>query len=999
MRLFMGVYVGGESYMNQIDNHVKSQSDEDSPKHLVVIGEAGSGKSCLLGNWSLHHQEKFPKDAVVYHFAGCTSGSTVPRKILKRLLEELRCLLKEKTGEEKQIVESDSVRDLVRELTGTAKRITEAGRRTVIIIDALNKVDEAGQTTKTLFWLPRKLPRAVHLIVSVNASDLNKVTELTEERGYSAIHISPLNAAEREEIALATLKVRGKALSSEQKLKVVSKAQTENPLYLKTLLEELCSFGEFFQLEAYLDGLLESQDTKELFLKFLKRLEEDYNPKEYEGNLIKDVMCCIFVARQGLSETELKAILKITDQIWSVLYFAIEEFLLERSSLYGFSYDELSAAVKERYCEDESTIKHYLMLLIEYFDALLKERSIEYYTEIPERVKMELPWLLVKAGEKERLIKCLTTASIFWSLNSDENKYDLINYWNCTGFTGDEINNFYKTTVNDQLAVLHFKEQEKFGEPINSLKMLFPFVYGISQFQSRAGHMTAVEAFLQRAVDLLKTAHSEEEIHSNSVVAEQYCNMVNSLACLFVDTEQFDKAEPLHFEVLKLREKFAVKWDNGWSSVATSFHGLGVLYYKTNRLDEALTYYNRCLELHRKTLPPTDSLIPTTLNNIGVVYKSMARWEECAKVLEEALQLYEDAYFGQIPPDVGGTLLNLGMAYFRLYDANKAEPLYLKALDIHTKAYGSDHHDVGQTLLNYSGFLLSVDASKSADAAMKAAEILEKSLGADHIQTLNAQENVALAFAKDKKFDKAHPYFKKSGIIRHQRGHMNSSIPILNSVMADYYLSNGHNEEARQLFERLIGTDYVTDRDFAALDFLDHELLGDGKPERPYNETVDYGLEKFPSSVMLFGRKLPKLAENGDSKRVLHILEKGAFGVEKYNESYLSFAECQHRKEGLEILIAANEKFPTDTIILRNLASCYSLYKDYTKASQHFSTLVDLQPDNEGVIADYGRVLAMSGKVDEAKGQLRNALKIAEMKNQEQLLEQFKSYLNLLEEM
>lgn len=84
-------------------------------------------------------------------------------------------------------------------------------------------------------------------------------------------------------------------------------------------------------------------------------------------------------------------------------------------------------------------------------------------------------------------------------------------------------------------------------------------------------------------------------------------------------------------------------------------------------------------------------------------------------------------------------------------------------------------------------------------------------------------------------------------------------------------------------------------------------------------------------------------------------------------------------------------------IILRNLASCYSLYKDYTKASQHFSTLVDLQPDNEAVIADYGRVLAMSGKVDEAKGQLRNALKIAEMKNQEQLLEQVCFFLCLIE--
>ena len=46
-------------------------------------------------------------------------------------------------------------------------------------------------------------------------------------------------------------------------------------------------------------------------------------------------MCCILVARQGLSEIELKAILNVSDQMWSVLYFPIEEFILERSGLYG----------------------------------------------------------------------------------------------------------------------------------------------------------------------------------------------------------------------------------------------------------------------------------------------------------------------------------------------------------------------------------------------------------------------------------------------------------------------------------------------------------------------------------------------------------------------------------------------------------------------------------------------------------------------------------------
>lgn len=45
-----------------------------------------------------------------------------------------------------------------------------------------------------------------------------------------------------------------------------------------------------------------------------------------------------------------------------------------------------------------------------------------------------------------------------------------------------------------------------------------------------------------------------------------------------------------------------------------------------------------------------------------------------------------------------------------------------------------------------------------------------------------------------------------------------------------------------------VGTDFVTDRDFAALDFLDNELLGDNRPERPYEETLDYGLEKLVTS-------------------------------------------------------------------------------------------------------------------------------------------------------
>jgi len=50
--------------------------------------------------------------------------------------------------------------------------------------------------------------------------------------------------------------------------------------------------------------------------------------------------------------------------------------------------------------------------------------------------------------------------------------------------------------------------------------------------------------------------------------------------------------------------------------------------------------------------------------------------------------------------------------------------------------------------------------------------------------------------------------------------------------------------------------------------------------------------------------------------------------------------------------------------------------------------LLELDPDNECVMGTYGRVLAISGKVEEAKNQIRKALQIAEVKKQEQLIEQ-----------
>lgn len=101
----------------------------------------------------------------------------VPGKILKRLLEEFNNFLKSKTAVEKETGTSQEIRDIIRELTDTLTKISEAGYRAVVVIDALNKVDESGQTTKvknlilhtkTVFTRPYSWITLMRIILELN---------------------------------------------------------------------------------------------------------------------------------------------------------------------------------------------------------------------------------------------------------------------------------------------------------------------------------------------------------------------------------------------------------------------------------------------------------------------------------------------------------------------------------------------------------------------------------------------------------------------------------------------------------------------------------------------------------------------------------------------------------------------------------------------------------------------------------------------------------------
>lgn len=55
-RLAMGgVFVGGDDYLSRLDNFVKWQSTEESPKHVVVTGDAGKIMSWIFSFFHLRN--------------------------------------------------------------------------------------------------------------------------------------------------------------------------------------------------------------------------------------------------------------------------------------------------------------------------------------------------------------------------------------------------------------------------------------------------------------------------------------------------------------------------------------------------------------------------------------------------------------------------------------------------------------------------------------------------------------------------------------------------------------------------------------------------------------------------------------------------------------------------------------------------------------------------------------------------------------------------------
>ena len=290
---------------------------EHDGKGLVVTGDSGSGKTALLAAWARDWAQAHSDIFLFQHYFGATPKSASSEGFLHRLLGEL----KGRFGLSDDIpTDPEKLRDALP--VWLAQTIGRG--RIVLVLDGLNQV-QGSEADRRLRFVPRHFPPHVTAIASaLPGSSRDALREL----GWKEHHLPLANESEVDAMVGEYLRIHARTLEPALRRELVAAAGARNPLFLRTVLEELRQFGSFERLPARVRYYLEAQDPKDLFLRVLARWQEDFDGRDTNSPLLQagegqgvkapepaqersakrrrgpPRLTHLWAARQGLSESE-----------------------------------------------------------------------------------------------------------------------------------------------------------------------------------------------------------------------------------------------------------------------------------------------------------------------------------------------------------------------------------------------------------------------------------------------------------------------------------------------------------------------------------------------------------------------------------------------------------------------------------------------------------------------------------------------------------------------
>ncbi|XP_069101362.1 uncharacterized protein [Argopecten irradians] len=704
------VYIGREQYFTDINKVMAEENDQP----FVLLGESGSGKSALVANWVKRVREKEKDSFVFVHFIGSSAESASYLKLLRRLYEELKQFF----DIELSVPTSDT--NLVLDLGRWIKLAASRGR-CVIVFDALNQLnDGSGEegVEHDLLWIPRTLPKNVFMLLSTLPG---RAFEAVKTAGWRSMKVEPLDISQKKEIIIGYLEgVYSKTLSDEQKQLIIDAPQTNNPLYLRSLLDEVRVYGSFRTLTQKIQEYLLAGNPGDLFAKILERLEGDFEDGvDLRKGLVRDTTTAIWCSHRGMAEGELTELLDVPSAVWSPFYLSLVENLVNRNGVVNFFHDHLRQAVEKKYLSTPEEKKESFKRLSDYFST----KSLD------DRVVDELPFLLGKAGELERLKETISNLQVFSRLaKTEDGTFELTKAWQLLGDYSlaevaylaklDEVKEEDKHTEDYTLLLdllgdffLHlglFKASRNVNEQLlEQLEARYAVSHGTVVYVNssykwhyRCKHPDVIKSLhqlgmvcekqmeLDAGVKYYQEAISRQNRIETPSQKLQLCEGLLGLATVYNLQENKRESKKLLVRCLELATDVL---GPNHHYVAAIYNKLGELSYSQNMLDKAVGYFLQDLKLTRSDVGMTHPRIAGILSDLAIVYDG--RTDPLAgQIYETALAMLLDTY-GHSHVDVAVVRYNLGTFYFATNYFAKARFQLQESYNVFLSFLGADHPD------------------------------------------------------------------------------------------------------------------------------------------------------------------------------------------------------------------------------------------------------------------------------------------------------------------
>ena len=813
------VYVGCVGNLNKLDMLVR----EDNALPILITGTSGIGKSAMLSTWISRKRKCNKLTHFIYHFIGCTEDSALLSNVLKRLILELNYALCNEhpslhiEGEEE--FTKLTINRLAKEVHALLKKCATSDQQFVIVIDGIDKIRNS-KLRRPVYWLPKDTGGNVTIIVATTLSDVQTIEELCDAHECPRLEMDYMSLEDKLNLCDTLLKENSKVLESDKINMICSQESTNNPLFLRIVLDELCIYGSFRSLEDQISNLIGCKAVQELFSKYVDRLDADFSAISSRLNIVRDTLCALVYSKVGLSEDDLIEMFDLQLSQWAPLYFAIQRYLIMRSGKLSYAHKELTNAIKEKYVTSEQDMRAIVMQMANYFEQ--KYRLACKNTEsISETVVVELARLLQISNQKVRLQQLICDEKVFQFFYRSK-LYDLIELIRFLNVNSIVFAKRFLTGIDCSLSDQYNSKLNSYDSNISTEETHINAYISLALVFSHCKFHAAEQIVWKRILRIYQNSKlfTADKLLSNQAYVHY------KLACIYSEREEFKRSISLHKIVIRQRDKLCSKNSSECTTeqLATSYHGIAIAYAGDEQHETAIQYFRMAINIHVSLNTQDVYHISKALNNIGNILIQLKRYNEAMRELEAAMELENKYYFGVLPPSASYTMHNIGLCYRNLNNLEMAEKWYVRSLNVKVRTLGWDDPDVAISHMNIGTLNLhKKNYGKAEEHYRKCLAIYQKYYNNDTLRMVMVLENLANVLCLMSRYKEAEPFYQPAleRLIRSEK--MDKCLPELHQKFANWYETKGQLRQACMIWEALAGRSNASDEDYTNLwEFYDN---------------------------------------------------------------------------------------------------------------------------------------------------------------------------------